>query len=167
MGFLDQGIAEFLVGQIAGHAVYGVAFAFQQVADPVGVFFLFGKVVDADLCPFAGIGDGNCATDPRIATGDQCLAVLQAAEALIAVLAMICFWLHLVIEPWLVLRLLGEGRLWVLRSWVTHVILGFDGLGHGGLFELVCLNSTAPRPTGSPHISVSGGFPLDSRIAAS
>ena len=81
---------------------------------------LVRQVVDRDVGPLAGEGDGGGAAHARISAGDQGLPAGEPARAVIARLAMVGPRLHLAGEPGPGLRLRLERRLRVLGRRIDH-----------------------------------------------
>ena len=132
-GVVDQDVeaAELLDG-VGHHPVARLAVAqvrldrdvrtpglLEQRGRLVGVGLLLGQVGERDIGALAGIRDRDGAADAGVTAGDQCLASLEPAAALVGLLAVIRHRLHVARQP---------GRLLLLR-WKC---LGFVVAAHAG-----------------------------------
>ena len=86
-GLFNNKGTEIFVVEIARNACQRQILARQQILEILSVGFLVRQVVDGDVCSFPGKGNDCCATDARVASGDEYIEALQSPASLVAVLA--------------------------------------------------------------------------------
>ncbi len=127
LGLAHQLGTEGFVLQVTGHADHLAPFGFHQLHHFLGVSLFLGQVVEHQIRPFTGIGNGSRPANSRIRTRDQRLAASQTTEALVAGLAMVGTRLHHLRQARCFLRLLGKFRLGILGKGGLHAVLVVAG----------------------------------------
>ena len=154
----DQGLAEVLVPQVAGNGDGAATLGLDQGGDLVSVFLFVGQIVDRDIRPFAGIGDGGRRADAAVAASDQGALALQAPGAAIAVLAVVGQRVHPACQSGkglFLFRKVGPGQARAAdRAAAEGLVAGHDGLS----FRVALSNK--PRPQGFP---LTAAGPISSR----
>ena len=119
----DELRAEGLILDVPGQRHGFPAGFFDQGDDLLRIGLFARQVIESDVRSFASESDRRRTADARVGPGDQGLPALEAAEALVALLAVIGLRVHFPRQTGNRLRLLGKLNTGILLRRVLHLVL--------------------------------------------